>query len=88
MPELERFERTIRGIPFWLLQEYLQELGGARLADGHLQGRGWEAWLEQVEDYQIGSLRVGQVRLVLEADPTTMAEILPPLEKKTLRAGG
>lgn len=88
MPEVELDERTLRGIPLWLLQEYLQELGGNILEDGHIEGAGWEVHLKQADDFQLGSLRIGQVYIRLEAGPAIMDEIIPLLEKKLLRAGG
>lgn len=32
--------REIRGIPLWLIQEYLQEVGGRAVSAGYLQGPG------------------------------------------------
>lgn len=83
-----RFVQEVRAIPLWLLQEYLAELGGQTQGDGTLRGEQWSARLTQIEDYQIGSLRVGQVRLEItgEADAVTRVQTL--LEPKLLRAGG
>ena len=64
--------REIRALPIWLLREYLEGAGGRSLDDGAVEGPGWIARLTQIEDYRIGSLAVGQVRL----------------EPKLLRAGG
>lgn len=80
--------REIRGIPLWLLRDYLLELGGESQADGAIAGQGWQARLQQIEDFQLGSLRVGQVALVLEVEAGAEDNILPALEKKLLRAGG
>ena len=35
------FEIVIRGIPLWLFQEYIEEIGGSAQADGWLHGGGW-----------------------------------------------
>jgi hypothetical protein len=80
--------REIRGIPQWLLCEYLLELGGEIQEDGTIAGEGWRARLQQIEDYQLGSLRVGQVEMLLEVEPAQQTIIIPALEKKLLRAGG
>lgn len=83
-----RMEREVRGIPLWLLAEYLVEFGGKQTEPGRVQGKGWNASLIQLEDYRVGSLAVGQVQIKLEGSPDAMAELLPQLEKKLLRAGG
>lgn len=82
------FERRLRSLPLWLLQEYLVELGGVLQADGHVLGDGWTAQLTQLEDYQVGSLKVGQVQLKVYAAPGVVDTFMPALEKKLLRAGG
>jgi hypothetical protein len=82
------FKLDMRGIPLWLLQAYLEELGGHSTGAGYVEGEGWSAQLEQLEDYQIGSLRVGQVRLELEASEEVFERLHPQLEKKMMRAGG
>lgn len=82
------FERTLRSLPLWLLQEYLVELGGQLNPDGSVQGCGWTAKMKQVDDFQIGSIRVGQVHLQVHADADVTDTLLPALEKKLLRAGG
>ena len=77
-----------RGIPLWLLKEYLGEIGGVELEPDTIQGAGWKIELEQLDDFQVGSIRVGQVRLELEADPAVYAALNEALEKKLIRAGG
>jgi len=81
-------ERVVTGIPLWLLRAYLEELGGRSSAEGRLQGDGWHARLTQVEDYQIGSLRVGQVRLELDGEAEAVERVRQALEPKLMRAGG
>lgn len=83
-----RYEREIRGIPLWLMRDYLLELGGQEGEGGQIEGSGWSVSLHPMEDFQIGSVRVGQVHLVLEAIPNTYESIRQTLEKKLLRAGG
>ena len=83
-----RYTREMRGIPLWLLREYLQEIGGRVGAEGRISGNGWIANLAQLEDYRVGSLHVGQVRLEIEATQDAWVKIHQGLEKKLLRAGG
>lgn len=80
--------RELRGIPLWLLKIYLAEIGGEEQEPDLIQGVGWEIHLTQLEDFQVGSIRVGQVRLDLEADPTVYPALMEALDKKLLRAGG
>lgn len=82
------FELEIRAIPRWLLQEYLQELGGEPDDAGVIRGAGWVASLTQIEHYQIGSIRVGQVRLEVRGDADAVERLHLALEPKLLRAGG
>lgn len=81
-------ERTLRSLPLWLLQEYLVELGGVLQANGYVQGDGWQAQLSQLEDFQVGSLKVGQVHIKVNAALDVVETFMPALEKKLLRAGG
>ena len=85
--ETVEYIRELRGIPLWLLQEYLVELGGEAV-DHQVLGAGWKASLQQLEDYRLGSIRVGQVRLEIRADTAAFELLKPHLEKKLLRAGG
>ncbi len=82
------FEIVIRGIPLWLFQEYIEEIGGSAQADGWLHSDGWRARLTQVEDFKLGSLRVGQVRLEIAGDAESVARARASLEPKLMRAGG
>lgn len=82
------FETVIRGIPLWLLREYVEQVGAQARDDGWLHGGGWRARLTQVEDYVLGSLRVGQVRLEFEGDADSVARARAALEPKLMRGGG
>jgi hypothetical protein len=86
--EIDCYTCQIRGIPLWLLQEYLIELGGLLIGEGVLQGKGWLARIKPMQPFQVGSLSVGQVLLQIEASPSVLENIKPELEKKFLRAGG
>ncbi len=81
-------DRVVRGIPTWLLREYLQELGARRGRNGVLRADGWTARVERADDFQVGSLRVGQVRLRLYGSSETLGPVVAALEKKLLRGGG
>ena len=80
-------DRTLAGIPLWLLREYLVALGG-RARGNVVAGDGWRAELRQAEDHRIGSLSVGQVRITVSGDPPVLQALLPAIEKRLVRAGG
>lgn len=79
--------REIRGIPLWLLREYLEEIGGTADGENRVVGEDWVATMTQMEPFQICSLRVGQVYFELEAEPDVLTRIQSLLNKKTMRAG-
>lgn len=81
-------ERVIRGIPAWLMGAYLQEMGGIAVGDGRYTHPQWSAAVTQIEDYQIGSLVVGQIHFHLEADDAIIEQLQQQLERKLLRGGG
>lgn len=79
--------RLVRGIPLWLLREYLEELGGEVDGNGRVVGDGWVATLTPMEPFRLGSLRVGQLELHLEGTQRALDQLGPRLDKKTMRAG-
>ena len=87
-------ERVLRGIPRWLLRKYLEDLGGSGSApygvteEDRLDGDGWIATLVQIEDYRIGSLSSGQVRMTLAGESATVETLLKALEPRLFRGGG
>ncbi len=83
-----RYDVTLTGIPLWLLREYVESVGGQPGPDGGLIGEDWQARLTQVDDYQIGSVCVGRVRLELTGTPAAVDRTRRALEPKFLRAGG
>lgn len=85
---MQTIVHEMRGIPYFLLKEYLQELGG-RLADENLIiGDGWKVSLERLEPFRLGSLSVGQTRLTMELEDRIADDFQERFKKKTLRAGG
>ena len=91
-------ERVLRGIPRWLLVGYLEDLGGSPVeSDGGLAlqpeedlvvGDGWQARLTQMEDFRVGSLSSGQVRLTVNGDPDEVRGMLSRLAPRLFRGGG
>jgi hypothetical protein len=86
---VNRYDLELRGMPVWIVREYLCELGGGITQDENIiSGPGWTVRLSELEDYQIGSLSVGQVLLQIEVLPEISASFHEALEKKCIRAGG
>lgn len=79
--------REMRGIPYFLLKEYLQELGGTPAADDVVAGEGWTIRLEKMEPFRLGSLSVGQTRLRMEIREDAYDDFMARFSMKTLRAG-
>lgn len=77
----------IHCIPLWLLRDYLAELGGIVEAENRVSRDGWTAVLTKLEPRQVGSLRVGQVKIEFEGQPEALAQMLEQFHKKTMRAG-
>jgi len=85
---MARRSQDVRGIPLWLLREYLVEAGGRTEGPDRIAGARWTARLSELEDYRIGSLRVGQVRVELEGAPEVLDAVEARLAPKLLRGGG
>jgi hypothetical protein len=67
------------------------DLRGAASTDGDhdlLVAEGWRARLAQLEDYRIGSLRSGQVEMVVTGEPGVVDVMLAALEPRLFRGGG
>lgn len=79
--------REIRGIPYFLLKEYLQELGGTLVQEDVVAGDGWRVRLERIAPFRLGSLEVGQTRLTMELEDGKAEDFLQRFALKTLRAG-
>jgi hypothetical protein len=81
-------DEVIRAIPLWLLREYMVEGGGTASSETEVTGAGWTARLTQVDDFRVGNLAVGQVRVEIDGEPDAVARIEAFLAPKLLRAGG
>ncbi len=78
----------MRGLPYFLLKEYLQELGGVLTADDTVAADGWTVRLERMEPFRLGSLEVGQTRLIMDIREDVYDDFVERFRLKTLRAGG
>jgi len=85
---MQTLVHEMRGIPYFLLKEYLQEMGGTLIEENFIQGDGWSVRLERMEPFRLGSLEVGQTRLTVEMEDQVADDFIERFQKKTLRAGG
>ena len=85
---MKTIEHVMRGIPYFLLKEYLQELGGELTAEDTVAGEGWIVRLERMEPFRLGSLEVGQVRLEMQIREDVYDDFVERFKLKTMRAGG
>ena len=84
---MQKIVREMRGIPLFLLREYLEELGGTASSSDQVQGPGWSVKLTRMEPFRLGSLSVGQTRLEFDIEDPLVEEFMEKFGKKTLRAG-
>ncbi len=84
---MQTIVREMRGISYFLLKEYLQELGGSLADENLILGDGWSVRLERMEPFRLGSLEVGQTRLTMELEDRISEDFQQRFFKKTLRAG-
>jgi hypothetical protein len=85
---MDTLTQNIRGIPLWLLREYLVDLGGQVQPGGEIAGPDWQGKLTRLEDFCIGSLWVGEVQLELSGEAEAIVRIDLALRPKLLRIGG
>lgn len=85
---MQTIVHEMRGIPFFLLKEYLEEMGGTEVEEDVIQGEGWTVRLEKMEPFRLFSLSVGQTRLTVEMEDHVVDDFTERFRKKTLRAGG
>ncbi len=88
MSEARERELLITNIPLWLMEEYLQRMGAQRVGEEWQHPVGWRAQLHPAEDYQLGSLRVGRLRLRLYGDMDAIGRAEETLQVYLLRGGG
>jgi hypothetical protein len=84
---MQKIVREMRGIPYFLLKEYLEEMGGTSISDTQVQAEGWSVKLTKMEPFRLGSLSIGQTRLDIEIEDHLVDDFMEVFSKKTLRAG-
>jgi len=84
---MQTISREFRGIPHFLLLEYLQEMGGELVDEDLVEGPGWTVRLSRIEPFRLGSLVIGQTRFDIKIEDDLIEDFFGLLNKKTLRAG-
>lgn len=84
---MQKIVREMRGIPYFLLKEYLEEMGGTVVNNDHVQAEGWSVKLTKMEPFRLGSLSIGQTRLEIDIEEHLVDDFMETFGKKTLRAG-
>ena len=84
---MQHITREMRGIPNFLLKEYLVELGGAALDEDTIAGNGWRVRVTKMEPFKFFSLQVGQSLLEMELEDEVADDFQQRFAMKTLRAG-
>lgn len=84
---MQKIDREMRGIPFFLLREYLEELGGTAVEEDRVEAPGWNVKLTRMEPFRLGSLEIGQTRLEIEIEEHLLDDFMERFGKKTMRAG-
>ncbi len=85
---MQTIVREMRGIPFFLLKDYLIDMGGEIIDENHVQGPGWNVTLTRMEPFRIGSLSVGQTQVEIKIKDELADEFMEIFNLKTWRAGG
>ncbi len=73
------------GMPAWLLQAYLVELGGRPSGEQEVKGDGWRATLTSERGGASG-IGIGRVTVTIDGEQAT--SVLAALRKKAQRGGG
>ena len=85
---METITRQLRGIPDWVLKEYLESLGGQLQPDGWFTGPGWQARFTRLPDEKHGPMVFQCYQLEFQGDAETLRQVWPRFELKILRPGG
>ena len=69
---MEIITRELRGIPDWVLKEYLESLCGQLQADGWFTAQGWQARYIRLQDFIYGPMVFQRYLLEFQGDAATL----------------
>lgn len=81
-------EKAFRGISQRLAVDYLENLGGERVDDGHVTGDGWSAALSSESVDAAGSITLTEVTIVFDGNDQVVEQVVEDFTRKAMRAGG
>lgn len=85
---METISLDLRGMPDWVLYEYLQSMGGQLQPDGWFVGQGWQAHLLRLPDHVVGPMVFVNYRVEFQGEPDPLKAAWARFELKILRPGG
>jgi len=85
---MEEITQELKGIPDWVLKEYLESLGGQLQQDGWFNGVGWRAHYTRLQDVSYGVMVFQRYLLEFQGDAETLSQVWPRFELKIMRPGG
>ncbi len=81
--------RQVRGVPAWLIDTYLEKLGGKHVGNHVWKGDTWRVTVREQPPARVGNLSVGQVLLVMETrDAPAFRSFFQVFDRMLMRGGG
>ena len=81
-------ELVLRGVPLWILRDYLAAMGAAERAAGEFAGEGWSVTMREGATPTAGTVRLTPVHVEFQGDPKAVATARATVLKKAMRGGG
>lgn len=81
---------SLRGLPEWLIRQYLEELGAAPVeGSDEMAAESWSAsWTSRDAELPGGTLRLTQFDIEFSAPAETVDQLVEDFMKKAQRGGG
>ncbi|HJO08138.1 MAG TPA: ubiquitin-like small modifier protein 1 [Chloroflexota bacterium] len=81
-------ELVLRGIPLWILREYLRKMGAEEQGLDEFAGEGWSIRMREGETPTTGTLRLTPIHVEFRGDPEAVEAARATFMKKAMRGGG
>ncbi|MDP6823819.1 MAG: MoaD family protein [Dehalococcoidia bacterium] len=81
-------ELVLRGVPLWLLREYLAAMGAAEQVAGKFAGEGWSVRMREGETPTTGTLRLTPIHVEFAGEREAVVAARETFMKKAMRGGG
>ncbi len=83
-----KVERNYRGVPLWVIRDYLIALGGTAESEMRVRGDGWIAVCCNDAPLTFDAIRFETVHIDFEGDAGVLQSILAAFDLKMTRPGG